>query len=103
MCVFSSHVEHESQEEESKDGRCGHELYSPGGVPVAAAVAAEVLVVSCQELLLRLPHGTEREGERERKQAHTQLRGQGSHTCMVKLYIRTCIHAGKMCIIRGIY
>lgn len=70
VCMLSSHVEHESQKDESKDRRRGPELYPPGGVPVAAAVAAEVLVVSCQELLLRLAHGTER--ERERECSHTQ-------------------------------
>ena len=93
MCVFSSHVEHESQEEESKDGRCGHELYSPGGVPVAAAVAAEVLVVSCQELLLRLPHGTEREGREGEKAGTHPIEGTREpyvHGEVIHTYVYPC-------------
>ena len=88
--MLSSHVEHESQKDESKDGRRGPELYPPGGVPVAAAVAAEVLVVSCQELLLRLAHGTEKERERERMQPHP-IEVTRESFCMLTLYTRTCM------------
>ena len=92
VCMLSSHVEHESQKDESKDRRRGPELYPPGGVPVAAAVAAEVLVVSCQELLLRLAHGTERESEREN--AATPNRGYKGAILHADA-IHTYMHAGK--------